>query len=180
MKYYNYLLIYTLLYSACTNTEKHNYQKLKITLEKVYDDDQLYRAANYDYTKQKPLDLKNEKIVTKIIDSIGWIGTDKIGRKANQALYLALQHSNLQTMEKYLPIMKAAVNSGNAEKEDIAFLIDRVEKLNNRKQIYGTQYCNFDKKGDAKIYQMIDPKNVNRRRYLMNLPPLKATDSIFK
>lgn len=115
------------------------------------------------------MDRKNLKIVTKIIDSLGWLGKDKVGNEANLSLFMTIQHADkLSTMENYLPIMKEAVKNGNADKKQLAYLIDRVEFLNDRNQIYGTQ-ISYDKNGKAFIENLADPENVNFRRKSMEL-----------
>lgn len=165
------LPVFILCFFGCKKTE--NYSEVKKTLEQVLVDDQKFRQPTYDYIKQAPIDRKNIKIVTKIIDSLGWLGEDKIGHDANLALFLVIQHADkLETMEKYLPILKEAANKGNAKKEQAAYLIDRVELLNNRKQIYGTQYS-IRKNGTTFIENLIDSVNVNSRRKSMDLYPLE-------
>lgn len=156
---------------GCKKTE--NYSEVKKTLEKVLVDDQKFRQPTYDFIKQNPIDRKNIKIVTKIIDSLGWLCEDKIGHDANLALFVAIQHADkLETMEKYLPIMRKATKAGNADKRQLAYLIDRIELANNRKQIYGTQ-PSINKDGKAFIENLIDPMNVNLRRKSMNLYPIE-------
>ncbi|MCT2408942.1 hypothetical protein NZD88_15455 [Chryseobacterium antibioticum] len=165
------LLILSFCFFGCKKSE--NYSEVRKTLEKVLEDDQKFRQPNFDYVKQNLLDRKNTKIVTKIIDSLGWLGEDKIGHDANLALFVVFQHTQeLSTREKYLQVMKKAVKTGNADKRQLAYMIDRDELLNHRKQIYGTQYS-INKNGSAFIENLIDPANINKRRKSMNLYPLE-------
>lgn len=162
------LLLNVLLISSCKKKDDE-YRIIKYQLEKVLVDDQKYRAPVYNPQKQNPIDRNNLMIVTKIIDSLGWLGKDKIGNDANLALFVTIQHAGkLSVMEKYLPIMKEAVKRGNAERSQMAYLIDRVEILNNRKQIYGTQYS-IDDKGKVFFKDIADSSHVNTRRKSMNL-----------
>jgi len=164
-----YRLFIVLFLTLISCKKENNYKEVKKTLEKVYDDDQKLRTYNNYSSEQNQLDRKNVQIVTKIIDSIGWLGKNQIGEKANNALFMAIQHANkLETMEKYLPVMKEAVKNGKAEKKQLAYLIDRVEILNGRKQIYGTQYS-LNEKGKVVILNNIDSSNVNDRRKSMEL-----------
>ncbi|WP_370899772.1 DUF6624 domain-containing protein [Chryseobacterium gossypii] len=178
---YHILLTVIMCFSACKKRE--DYSEVRKTLEKVLEDDQKYRQQIViDWTKQSPLDRKNIQIVTKIIDSLGWLGKDKIGNDANTALFIVIQHADkLSTMEKYLPIMKEAAKKGNADKSQLAYLIDRIEINNNRKQIYGSQYST-DKNGKTYINNLIDSANVNTRRKFMGLGPvedyIRSMDSI--
>lgn len=165
------LLICIYSFFACKKAE--NYSEVRKTLEQVLADDQKFRSPVFDLTKQASLDRKNTRIVTKIIDSLGWLGENKIGHEANLALFLTIQHADkLETMEKYLPILKKASEKGDADKKQVAYLIDRVELLNNRKQIYGTQ-LSFRANGKAFIENLQDSTNVNTRRKSMNLITLE-------
>lgn len=149
------------------------YSEIKKSLEKVMVDDQKYRYPTFDPIKQHALDKKNLKVVTKIIDSLGWLGKDKIGKEANEALFATIQHAdNLSIMEKYLSVMKEAAKNGNAEKRHLAYLIDRVEIYNNRKQIYGTQ-PSVNEQGKTYIENLIDPSDVDIRRKSMDLDPIE-------
>ncbi|MET3538035.1 DUF6624 domain-containing protein [Chryseobacterium limigenitum] len=164
-------LILCLCFFGCKKTE--NYSEVRKTLEKVLVEDQMYRNPVFNSEKQTPIDRKNMQIVTKIIDSLGWLGEDKIGKDANLAFFAVIQHApELSTMEKYLAVMKDAVKKGNAEKSRLAYLIDRVEILNNRNQIYGTQYS-IRENGEIYIGNLIDSSNVDSRRKSMNLEPIK-------
>jgi hypothetical protein len=116
-------------------------------------------------------DSLNLKKVTEILDHYGWLGSDEIGYKGNRALFFIIQHSNKSTMEKYLPMMKEAVTKGNAEAEQLALLVDRVEVLNDRPQIYGSQITSIG--GKIVLYKTKDLKNVDKRRAEVGLGPLE-------
>lgn len=120
----------------------------------------------------KYYDSLNLLKVTKILDTYGWLKTALIGSKANDALFLVIQHSNINTMEKYLSMMKEAVKNGNAKGSSLALLIDRIEMYHGRKQIYGSQIQGNNVDG-YKIYPIEDEKNVNKRRAEMGLVPLE-------
>lgn len=171
-----------LLIFCCFSCKKENeYSGVKKILEEVLVDDQKFRDPIYDHVKQDSLDRKNIKVVTKIIDSLGWLGENEVGKDANLALFVTIQHAHdVGTMEKYLPIMKVAVKNGNAKKRQLAYLIDRVELLNNRKQIYGTQ-LSFKNNGKAYVENLVDSIDLNLRREKMELDPiedyLKIVDS---
>jgi hypothetical protein len=109
--------------------------------------------------------------VSEILDHYGWLGPDEIGFKANRALFFVVQHSNKSTMEKYLPMMKEAVITGNADADLLALLVDRIELLNDRPQIYGSQITLKD--GKYVLYKTKDIKNVNTRRAEVGLGTLE-------
>lgn len=109
--------------------------------------------------------------VRAILDKYGWLGADVVGDAGNSALFLVLQHADLETQEHYLPMMKEAVTNGNAKASSLALLVDRVEMRNNRPQIYGSQITMKD--GKYELYQIIDEVNVNKRRAEVGLQPLE-------
>ena len=162
------------------------YMRIRKQLDSVYVIDQKYRGLIDDTMKKygnnsketismwKVIELNdsmNLEIVTQIIDKYGWLGSNIIGIAANKTLFLVIQHSNLKTMEKYLPIMKVATNNGNASKRSLAMLEDRVEMINKRPQIYGTQVQFID--GKYVLYKTLDEKNLNKRRAEVGLDTIE-------
>jgi hypothetical protein len=110
--------------------------------------------------------------VSKILDEEGWIGKDKIGQLANNTLFLVIQHSDLKTQQKYLPMMRNAVKEGKTELSWLVLLEDRVALREGRKQIYGSHV--FGNKETKKNYvaPLDDPDNVDKRRSEVGLEPM--------
>ncbi|WP_454045656.1 DUF6624 domain-containing protein [Chryseobacterium sp. Marseille-Q8038] len=121
-------------------------------------------------TNQK--DSINLLKVKKILDEKGWVGKDKVGAQANSALFLVIQHSDLETQKKYLPMMKEAVTKGNASPGSLALLIDRIEIREGRKQIYGSQIGIIQSNNTFYVSPLIDPDNVDKRRTEVGLGPI--------
>jgi hypothetical protein len=128
---------------------KSNKEKAEINLDKslvaildtIFDEDQKYRhqiAEIQDQYGRESIEMKahweiisqidsiNLLRVKKILDEKGWLGADIVGEKGNLALFLVIQHSDLETQEKYLPMMREAVSKGNARGRSLALLEDRV------------------------------------------------------
>ncbi len=99
------------------------------------------------------------------------MGSDVIGNQGNSTLFLVIQHADLKTQEKYLPMMREAVKNGKAYGSSLALLEDRIEIRNGRKQIYGSQ-IGMDDKNTYYVAPLIDPDNVDKRRAEVGLPPL--------
>ena len=110
--------------------------------------------------------------VEVIIQTSGWLGADEIGSQSNTTLFMALQHSNLKTQEKYLPLMRKAVTNGKAQPKHLALLEDRVALRQGKKQIYGSQVSMNNQTNEAFVMPLEDPDNVDTRRGLVGLPPL--------
>ncbi len=172
---------------ANKDAEEANLDKpLVAELEKIHEDDQKYRqqidAIEKKYGRQSAemqahWQLIHEKDsinlikVTKILDERGWLGADVIGNQGNSTLFLVIQHSDLKTQEKYLPMMREAVKKGKAEGSSLALLEDRILLRNSKKQIYGSQIGRKES-GEYYVQALDDPDNVDKRRASVGLPPL--------
>ncbi len=110
--------------------------------------------------------------VKTILDKYGWLGADSIGEQGNTILFLVIQHADLKTQEKYLPMMKEAAKNKKLPTSSLALLIDRIEMRNGRPQIYGSQVSLKD--GKYAPYLIIDEVNVNKRRAEVGLEPLEV------
>lgn len=155
---------------------------LRIELERIHDLDQNDRhnvsgfiGAQKDsvVAHMTLYDSLNLSRVSAIIDSAGWLGADVIGQKANQALFLVIQHADAQpeVQAQYLPLMRDAVKEGRANTWELALLEDRVRVNHGQPQIYGSQ---IGWKDDKPFIQPIeDEEHVNERRAAVRLEPLE-------
>ncbi|MCH2226090.1 MAG: hypothetical protein MK066_15080 [Crocinitomicaceae bacterium] len=190
------LALTIILFYSCKDNKKDSseFQKSDVTvrnldsitniLEIVYVDDQdlrqEYQQIEQEYgwdseqakelwKKQEKLDSINLVKVTAILEKYGWLGIDEIGQEANSALFLVVQHSDLNTQLKYLPILEKATETGKASKIDFAMLKDRVLVKQGEKQIYGTQ-LNWDSEmKEYYVASMIEPEKINERRASVGL-----------
>ncbi len=165
-----------------------NYDKpLQAELLAILEEDQKYRVQMGETQKKfgpnsKEMNdlwkIANQKDsinlikVKKILDEKGWVGKDKVGAQANSALFLVIQHSDLETQKKYLPMMKEAVTKGNASPGSLALLIDRIEIREGRKQIYGSQIGINQSNNTYYVLPLTDPDNVDKRRTEVGLDPI--------
>jgi hypothetical protein len=77
--------------------------------------------------------------IQKVLDERRWLGIDIIGNRGNSTLFLVIQHSDLVIQEKYLPMMRIAVNKGNTKASSLALLDDRVALRKGNRSICGSQ-----------------------------------------
>jgi len=110
--------------------------------------------------------------VKMILDKYGWLGPDEIGGTGNSTLFLVVQHADLATQEKYLPMMRAAVKNGKAQGSALALLEDRVALRKGKRQIYGSQIGRNPETGVYYVSPLEDPEHVDERRAEVGLPPL--------
>jgi hypothetical protein len=156
-------------------------------LDSIYTEDQKYRLqigqiekkygwgsnelnAHWKIINEK--DAINLIKIKSLLDKYGWLGTDVIGEEGNSTLFLVIQHADLPTQQKYLPMMREAVKSGKAKGSALALLEDRVALREGRKQIYGSQIgTNMITKLNY-VLPLEDPDNVDKRRAEVGLQPL--------
>ncbi len=111
--------------------------------------------------------------VRKILDERGWLGPEIVGEQGNLTLFLVIQHANLATQEKYLPMLREATQKGKADKEGLALMEDRVALGQGKKQIYGSQIGVKPGSDEYYLRPMIDPDHVDRRRNEMEMSPIQ-------
>ena len=110
-------------------------QKLAKQLSAIYESDQNIRIQLMDSinkywipspqtdplcAKMRISDSLNLIKIKQILDTRDWLGAETVGEKGNSALFLVIQHSNLKTMEHYLPMLREAVKNKKADSRDLA------------------------------------------------------------
>lgn len=171
--------IVELVKSNKAKTEANWDRALISNLDTIFEEDQTYRIQakeveeNYGWESiemKSHWKLINEKDsinlikVQNILDTRGWLGEDIIGSRGNQTLFLVIQHADLDTQEKYLPMMRDAVRKGNAKSNHLALLEDRVALRKGGRQIYGSQIGRDKETCEDYVLPLIDPDNVDKRR----------------
>lgn len=63
--------------------------------------------------------------IKALLNKYGWLGTDVVGQQGNTTLFLVIQHANLITQEKYLPVVQDAIGQGKADASALSLLEDR-------------------------------------------------------
>lgn len=165
-----------------------NYDKpLQAKLLSIYDDDQKYRLQINELGQKHGFESQEVKALWKtieekdsvnliqvktILDQYGWVGEEKVGPQANMTLFLVIQHADLATQQKYLPMMREAVRAKKAQPSALALLEDRVALGEGRRQTYGSQIGEDSKTGKAYVLPLNDPEHVDQRRAEVGLPPL--------
>mgnify|MGYP001627282963 CR=1 FL=1 len=161
--------------------------ELVAILDTVFMDDQKYRiqmeeiGQKYGWESKemedhwKVINEKDSINLTKIkaiLDRYGWLGADVVGWQGSMTLFLVIQHADLATQEKYLPMMRAAVKDGKALGSNLALLEDRVAIRQGKRQLYGSQIGRDPETQEYFISPLEDPENVDKRRAGVGLGPL--------
>ena len=114
--------------------------------DKLVQSEQLSEGYN---EEMKELHDKNAKVLNDIIETIGYPTIDKVGKEANEATWLIIQHSIGQPefMRKCAELLENAVRENKADLKSLAYLTDRIAVFEEKPQLYGTQF-DWDKFGN--------------------------------
>lgn len=112
-------------------------------------------------------DALNLVMVEEIISKYGWLGPRQVGFRGMSALFLPIQHADLKTQEKYLPLIRQAAVDKKVIPSHFAMLADRIAIRNKRPQEYGTQINAADGKYD--IMPLLNPDSVDVWRKSINM-----------
>jgi hypothetical protein len=175
-------------WSNVQHLREANYDKpLQAKLIAIFDEDQTIRreyiAAQTQYGRESKQvdslgnimmfkDSINLILIKEILNTHGWVGPDKVGGQANQTLFLVIQHADLATQQKYLPMMRDAVKNKNASSNSLALLEDRVALGEGKRQLYGSQIGYDEATQKSYVLPLEDPDNVDKRRAEMGLGPI--------
>lgn len=115
-------------------------KKLCAQLDSMAILDQKYRGGHtYDLEKQRELDSINLVKALEIYETWGYPGKKIVGIERSNIFFQIIQHSDLKTMEKFLPIIKSEVDKTNLNMQNYCLLFDRICTLKNLPQHFGTQ-----------------------------------------
>ena len=126
------------------------------------------------------VDKRNTARLKEIIDEHGWPGRSLVGERASRSAWLLALHADLdhKFQERALELMEA-MEPGEIDPRDIAYLKDRVLVAEGEEQIYGTQ---FGCRGGDLVPRtpIVDEKDVDERRAEVGLEPLDEYKTSFR
>jgi len=129
--------------------------------QKIDSDDQKYRSAdeNTFKLKQPGLDRKNELLIDSLFNKYNtYIDKSFVGEKFDFVMWSVIQHSSIEMMEKYLPIIHKAVEDKELDVVPLKMLIDRFYGLKYGYQIFGSQNGFGFEMADEKTRKKIELK----------------------
>lgn len=131
--------------------------------------------------EMKELHNRNAELLNDIIDEIGYPTIKKVGKEANEAAWLVIQHSIVKPafMKKSAALLEIAVNENNADPKSLAYLIDRIAVLEGKPQLYGTQF-DWDETGNLNPNLYDDLIKVNERRKSIGLNTLEEQTEVIR
>jgi len=141
-------------------------------LAQIRDRDQKTRKGRDSVAYIHAIDSSNVQMIENLISRYGWLGKSFAGTGGNQTCFLVIQHADLATQLKYIPLLRQSVADGESNASDLALMEDRINMRSGKKQRYGSQVV-LDNEGRNVFYPIEDEKNVNLRRAEMGLEPIE-------
>lgn len=131
-------------------------------------------ATDVELERARQVDEDNTAWLEKIVAEHGWPGVRLVGERGSHAAWLLAQHAdrNPDLQRHWLTLLEAAVEAGDAERSNVAYLQDRVAVHERRPQRHGTQFLRAD--GRDGLAPLADPDQVNAFRESAGLHPLTA------
>lgn len=137
-------------------------EDLREEILSMVEDDQRMRA---DGIIDAQVDINNTARIKEIIADRGWPGISRVGEDAAHGVWLLVQHADrdVEFQKTALELMLEAVEKKEAQKDLLAYLIDRVRINSGKPQLYGTQ-SRKDENGQLAVVEIEDEKHLEERR----------------
>lgn len=146
--------------------------------DKLIQNGKLFAGYN---SEMEVLHNKHAEILNNIIDKIGYPTVDKVGKEANEAAWLVIQHSIGQPefMKKCAALLEKAIEENQADAQQLARLTDRIAVFEGRPQLYGTNF-DWDENGELDPSPFDNFEKVNQRRKSIGLNSLEKQTKIIR
>ncbi|EON74849.1 hypothetical protein ADIS_4681 [Lunatimonas lonarensis] len=146
--------------------------------ERLIHNKQLYNGY---HKEMEALHISNAEKLNEIIESIGFPTVEKVGKEANEAAWLIIQHaiSQPEFMKKCLVLMQMEVKQTLHELRQKAYLSDRIAVFEGKPQQYGTQF-DWDEDGLLSPSPFDDLEEVNERRWYIGLNSLEEQTAVVR
>lgn len=125
---------------AYAEEHKIDLELVKLMME-INETDQMYRnEAEVDWSLQTPLDERNMAIIDSLYQfHNAYVGKNLVGEKFSSTMWMVIQHSTVEKMEEYLPIVHDGVTAGDLHPTPLKMLIDRIHAIKHGYQFFGSQ-----------------------------------------
>ncbi|MER6577288.1 DUF6624 domain-containing protein [Nonomuraea sp. NPDC001023] len=163
-----------LMVTACGDDAPRN-PALRAELLKMLKADQGLRTLESSQEDWDRTEKANTERLRQILDAYGWPGYELVGKDGAQAAWALVQHADrdLAFQRRGLEMMRRAVDDGDADPSDLAYLVDRVRVAEKKPQVYGTQWETTPEGRWRPRTPIEDEARVDERRAEVGLKPLK-------
>lgn len=142
-------------------------KKYTVDLEKIQNVDQQaikdFRSGKISASELTKINAGNVNLVKNIISEIGFPTITLTSQKAYKVAVLVILHSgDLQLLSESIKILEN-VDTNSIQRKDIAYMIDKSRIIQDRPQLYGTQY-KINKDGKFEFMEIENPQELEKRR----------------
>lgn len=118
-------------------------------------------------------DDANQQFLKSILPTNGWFSKSDYSKEARQTAFLIVQHAtnDPDLMKDAQKRMKEGVKTGDVNPSSYALLVDRLNLMDGKPQVYGSQMACLN--GQYVPSEIEDPEHVDERRAEMKLGPIK-------
>ena len=124
-------------------------------------------------TRGRAITAAHTARLIEILEEHGWPGLSLVGETASSGAFLILQHADLATQKRFLPLLRGATAAGESHRTNLPLLEDRVRMSDGHKQLYGSQLTRGPD-GKPELWPIEDAARVDERRASVGLEPLAA------
>lgn len=170
---YTFFLFLLLFTAAATAQQTPLNPRLAAEIDSMHRaDQQTAQLGNSAEVAYKRVIRSNFPRIKAILEQYGFPGYDLVGKDASEHYWMLVQHSDFDVafQKQVLPLMHQQVVKHNATGKFYAYLADRIEINEGRRQLYGTQITMT-----ASGYQpkpLADSAHVEQRRKSIGLNTL--------
>ncbi|MGF7238554.1 MAG: DUF6624 domain-containing protein [Frankia sp.] len=121
------------------------------------------------------IDEDNTAWLGRVVGEHGWPGRSLVGEDGALGAWLLAQHADHDPVlqAKFLRLLTAAVDAGEASPVHLAYLTDRVRRARGEPQLYGTQFWHGpDGQGELQPQPIADLDRLDERRSAVGLGSL--------
>lgn len=168
---------------------KMDYQRIAEKIIALKNADQVLRDALIQsgklgdgyHDEMQALHNQHAEVLDGIIDEIGYPTTGKVGKEANEAAWLVIQHAIGKPgfMKKCAKLLEIAVKEQTADPIGLAYLTDRIAVLEGNPQLYGTQF-DWDENGQLSPNPFDNRSKVNERRRSLGLNTVEEQTELIR
>lgn len=124
--------------SQASTADFNKYTKKLIALGKL---DQQARGSNFYSKESMQIDEKNLIELKRLIKKYGFPEISKVGKEAYFSAFLVAQHAghDLDFMKSFFSDVEKRLNTGEVINKTYGYLFDRINRMEGKAQVYGTQ-----------------------------------------
>jgi hypothetical protein len=169
-----YIAIFLFCFVRVVHAAEPTNPELRSELLRFKDIDQISLKIGLREDMLRVVQREHTNRLKKIVNESGWPSITMVGKDGAQAAWLLVQHADADPVwqTEALKMMTGLVASDEVNRQDVAYLTDRLLSNAHKPQLYGTQGTCIEKE-IWRPNEIAEPDNVELRREHMKMSTLK-------